>query len=301
MIHNIKYTASQVSCILQAYRTLFPRVEEELATYWDYERRRQWSCLTTNFHQASADSIQSFDKDVIALQEKIGDSLNDLSHDAIGKLFREISLRHNIGYSIGISPWTDDLLLRTFRDETRRVIIILGHDWYPIVADTKEGLYVPRSPLQRDSILDAPKYKDAIPDKLCQINDCAILFLNLYPDFRPPDAASTGSLGDYTQWIRGVGTICRLLAEQWYLQGLISWGRYVWKAMRPHVEDKDNWKRTEILDAVRCQYENGWPLRLKLNGVAIPYYAFAHPSSPNFKNKLHWAAYQAACSTLVNS
>jgi hypothetical protein len=288
------YTVSQINHILNAYKSLFPSTEGELASYWDYGRTRPWSCITTDFHRVSIETIQAFD----AAVRQIGDT--GLSHQILGQRFKGISRQYNVGYSLGISPWTDDLLLRTFSERTKFVVIILGHDWYPIVVNAKGKLVVPTPPLQQCSILDDPVYSDAIPNSLCKVEDCAVLFMNLYPDFRPPDSDITGALDNYRKWIKGLEAVCKSISQQYCLVCAISWGEHVWKAVRSHLSIE--WQQLGIMAAANRQYkhEQGKPLDLHLGGIRIPYYAFAHPSfGTNFKNESHWAAYESALSTLV--
>jgi hypothetical protein len=57
----LNYTVLQVNHILSAYKSLFPSTEGELANYWDYGQTRPWSCLTTDFHKVSIETIRTFD------------------------------------------------------------------------------------------------------------------------------------------------------------------------------------------------------------------------------------------------
>ena len=200
-----------------------------------------------------------------------------------------------MGYSLGISPWTDDLLLQTFSEKTKFVIIVLGHDWYPIVGNEIS----PTPPLQREGISDK-RYSDAIPISLRTVEDCAILFMNLYPDFRQPGAPKTGPLENYKQWVKGLEAVCKSISQQYCLVRIISWGGPVWEALRKKLGAE--WQQLGVRNAVDRQYRHGQvePIDLHLGGMKISYHAFAHPSfATNFKNELHWAAYKSAIKSLV--
>jgi len=290
------YSPSEVTHIIDAYKRLFPSTEGTLADYWDYKRTRPWSYLTTDFHTVSIEQIQSLDT-VARTIDSIG-----LTDKVLGERFRETSQKYGVGYSLGITPCTDDLLLRSFSVKTDRVVIFLGHDWYPIVTRYRGRgeLYTPFPPLRRQSIYYEPAYKDAIPENLLKTPDCAILFMNLYPDFRAPGSDKVGTLGDYTEWINGFKAVCQSISKHFYLSGVISWGQHVWQALRKNLEEE--WRRLEIMAAVARQHERGAPLNLRLDELTVPFYAFAHPSfATNFKKSSHWAAYRNACSILASN
>lgn len=94
---------------------------------------------------------------------------------------------YKVGFSIGISTWTDFLLKETFDTDKKDILIILGHDWYPIMTDLKSKRkddLDEKHPLKRNAKCLEKNYGKAIPEKLRKNAIC--LFLNLYPDFRPP-------------------------------------------------------------------------------------------------------------------
>lgn len=121
MTQSRPYHRAEVEQILTAYRTLFPEATA-LATYWDFGRKRPWSCLTTDFHRATPESVAAFDESVRKLAIAQTDPLSR------GEALRDLSLAHGVGYSLGISPWTDDLLLGTFTaaQAYRQVMAMLG-------------------------------------------------------------------------------------------------------------------------------------------------------------------------------
>ena len=300
------YSVDEVNQILDIYRRLFPATDGALAAYWDYERRRPWSLLTTDFHRDDLPSIIAFDSAVRKFETEVweryspSELLNSVADQIIvARRFRELTIAHRTGYSLGICPITDDLLFRTFSKTTTRVVILLGHDWYPIVTTLPDGRTptLPVPPFKRSSILSEKNYEPAVRP-LTTVRDCAILFLNLYPDFRGPGEKKLGSLGDYTPWVNGFIAVCESIAERFELAGVISWGDHVWKELRKRLDVP--FQHLGIMAVVKEQYKLGTALPLQLGEVTAPYFPFAHPSfGTNFKNRSHWAAYQGVCSRLI--
>jgi len=300
------YTGDEVGKIISAYRDLFPIINTELGDYWDFGHLRQWSLLTTNFHSIELSTLQTFDKAARSLDEVV--KRQDKSHllrsaDAQfiwAKKYRELAVEYRLGYSLGISPITDDLLCRTFNTETTRIVILVGHDWYPIITTAPNGidLFLPVPPLRKYSVLDEKSYEPAVRP-LMGVKDCSILFINLYPDFRGPGVDKLGSLDNYPLWVRGFGVLCESISPRFELAGVISWGSQVWQALQKTLISPFN--KLGVMAAVEEQYKRGKPLFLKFGKVMVPYFPFAHPSfATNFKKKSHWAAYQEVCSGLVN-
>jgi hypothetical protein len=300
------YSPDEVNRILGIYRTLFPRIDGVLADYWDYGRERELSLLTTDFHSVDLPATQSFDAAVRQFEAEIlqrysRSELIELVEIqiAVARRYRELAITHHMGYSLGISPITDDLLLRTFSDSPSRIIIVLGHDWYPIVTTSPDGrnLFLPIPPLRRYSVLSEKNYEPAIR-LLMQAEDCAILFLNLYPDFRGPGVNKLGALGDYIPWVRGFAAVCESIMRSFKLIGVISWGRHVWEAFQEKLAAPS--RQIGMMAAVKEQHIRRTHLPLPLGVVTVPYYPFAHPSfGTNFKNEDHWAAYKDVCSRLI--
>ena len=129
----------------------------------------------------------------------------DVDHTAIA--ICQIT-KQRVGTSIGISPWTDYWLRHTFdRNKTKNLIVLLAHDWYPIV--DKNGIWSINSPL----FVDVPygRYAKAFEPATRSRKYTALLFLNLVPDLR---VLVRVKLGAYTglglqrlrEW--SVGTAC---------------------------------------------------------------------------------------------
>lgn len=280
------YSKSEVAAILGAYRSLFPRVGSDLSRYWDHSRSRSWSFLTTDFHAVDFGEFEGFSRSV---REVAGNE-----PETIGQRLRELSKASGIGYSLGISPWTDDLLLRTFSERERKIIIVLGHDWYPIV--TRDLGYKAGAPLDRFSIYDEPAYGAAVPKDTGAI----VLFLNLYPDFRAPGMDQVGSLGDYGPWLKGMDALFEDLSSDREVVGMLSWGKHVWEALQPRLAPE--WRDLSVMRAVEVQRDRGRPHELKVGARTVPYWGFAHPSfASNFRRSSHLEAYEAACRSVCRA
>ena len=179
-----EYSNEQVEQILHAYRSIFPTISGELANYWGLQRERHWSYLTTDFHTASFQKLQSLHHRTLEI-----DALG-LGVKERGDALREASLKLGIGFSIGISPWTDNLLERTYSDTKNSAVILLGHDWYPIViSDRPSGAPLKAS----DSIHAVQKYWPTVPEAVLDGTKVG-LFFNLYPDYRPPGDPKCGNI-----------------------------------------------------------------------------------------------------------
>ena len=284
-----EYSKAEVDKILKAYRQLFPRVGAELEKYWDYAGKRQWSCLTTDFRKTNYDILRRLGDEAraVLLDDPIatGNELTNISRKLSSGCGR-------VGYSIGISPWTDDFLLRTHVAGRNRLFIVMGQDWYPIV--TERG-YRPEAPLTRDSLdlglvkKSNLRYAKAIPHGI----DATILFLNLNPDFRPPLDSTTGPTVE--DWmVSGIDALFADLSEEFEIIGMFSWGSAVWDALRGRLDSTQNGGIMEVGKL----HEGRKPLRcVRLGSGAIrsiPYWAFAHPSYPPYFNK-HRSAFDNAC------
>lgn len=186
-LNQQQYSSDQVTQILHAYRSIFPTITADLENYWGLQRERPWSYVTTNFHSATFEKLQ-------ALQERAWEIDNlSLTQEARGIALRDAALKMDVGYSIGISPWTDNLLARTYSDSKDSVVILLGHDWYPIVTgDSPSGTPLKSS----DSLHTVERYWPGAPEAVMDGTTVG-LFINLYPDYRPPGDSKCGNLNKY--------------------------------------------------------------------------------------------------------
>lgn len=243
------YTITDTQRILDAYMALLPD-HSLISDYLDIgpQRRREWSCLTTNFYDVSVNAIEQFDRAI-----RMTD-VNGLQRNDLGQYFRQLSIEHNVGYSMGISPWTDYLLNTSYKPDLKKVVIILGHDWYPIVPKNLriwDSVYPPlrKCPITGD-------YDLAIPASI-KNGEFILFFMNLYPDFRAPFADKTGSLGNanfYQPFVEGFEAICNAIATNYEIVALIVWGSDAWNALRLKIDVE--WQQRGFLESISFQHRN---------------------------------------------
>jgi hypothetical protein len=236
-------SAQEIDSILGAYRTLFPqRSDPCMRRYLDLDRHRAWSLLTTDFHRATRAMIESFHSD----REKV--QLEGLPPWKAGRLLQQLYREHPIvGGSLGISPWTDEILLCTFGPNSKRVWAIIGHDWYPVIPKSavKNDLIGPgcaflvearspkwKYPLYEDNpCIDNTSYRWALPQ--APPSDVCLLFMNLVPDLRPPDMKVEGPFPfldtclDYPKCVEGSLKLLASLSPDVELSGVVCWGACV--------------------------------------------------------------------------
>jgi hypothetical protein len=284
------YSANEVESILGAYRRLVPTIDAPLRRYWDLDHERDWSCLVSDFENIGAGQLAGFHQ---ALAQAPTSWTSPVEH---GEWLRGTSREHGVGFSLGISPWTDDLILRTFQEATREVVLVVGHDWYPIV----NPAYTPRSPLVRFSLLDEAIYARAVPVTRALEAGIGLLFINLYPDFRPPCDETTGKMPiKYGPYVDGLLALCSAAGQNFRLRGVVSWGGPVWEALQMRL-GRD--LRSGLWYMVQQVQSRRTPLSLPVADGVVPYYPFLHPSSylkPRFADPEHVEAYQAAWDSLL--
>lgn len=280
------YTDQEIKNILFAYRSLFPEIDSQLAAYWDLGSPpvREWSCLTTNFLTVTPDQVQNFAAKIRESNDRMSAFRPPYSYGAKAFLYREIARKHKVGYSLGICPWTDSLLHETFKQERRSVIIVLGHDWYPIVSDDKSNqlLYPPTKVSQ---IIDgaSPQTRSKYTQAIAPIKNlhCIVLFMNLYPDFREPGPIKVGKIKkpqpSYQSCLDGVAAACRQIRKNYRIECLLSWGSAVWSEARKRLENPRN-ACASLMGFVSEYEREGRPALLHLD-KPTRYYAFAHPSA----------------------
>lgn len=272
------YDETITNKILAAYRSIFPRMTPELAEYWGLSRQRKWAVITSDFHSASYDKFKSLHEHVVNIDS------HDLKQEAKGEALRAAAMRFGVGYSIGITPWTDHLLYESYSDEKDSVTILLGHDWYPIVTDN----HLSGTPLvSTDCLREVDRYWPGAPQAVFDGTTVG-LFLNLYPDYRPPGDRKCGSLKgygySYDQCLNGLDAVVESLSKRFRTIQLISWGANVWEAVSNRVPAVVR----NTLFKNHIENHPGVVLQAKLGGCDVPYLPTYHPSFwPNFGQKQH--------------
>lgn len=274
------YDRNQVDNILVAYRTLFPDTGGELARYWDTARKREWSYITTDFHSATYEKLADLQDRTIKIDED-----TTLGKAEKGEALRKASRDSGVGFSLGICPWTDNLLHETYASEKDSLIILLGHDWYPIVPIDRP---ISDKPLEIVGLHHVPKYKPAAPELVFTNESPVVLFLNLYPDYRPPGARTTGALPrgsySYKDCLLGLDAVIESVSSRFKSIHLISWGANTWGVLKDRVtyEGKLKGIMNQALE------QSGKVLNFNSTSQQLPYLPLAHPCfDSNFRRDFH--------------
>lgn len=269
------YEQHQVETILSAYKSLFPKIDAPLAAYMDTERSREWSYLTTNFHAASYEQFHALHRQAREIDDM------GLSADRKANALRAASKECGVGFSMGFCAWTDNLLYRTYSPDKDHLTILLGHDWYPIVPPGRQWSDSPLSCL--DTFHAVKRYHPGAPPAVLE-NTTVALFLNLYPDYRRPDANKTGNLKAFKQCMPGLDSVIASVSRQFKTIQLISWGSDQWAELSKRVSPDR--KAAGLMEHTR--HAPGRILSFPSNGIQVPYLPLAHPSfATNFRNAAH--------------
>lgn len=282
------YTRDQVKMIIGAYQHIFGPINTELREYWDLDRKRPWGCLTTNFHNATFEQYEEASRRAIEIEATILDPINR------GLALREITRDTGVGLSLGVSPWTDHSLFQAYEKNkrNRRLTIILGHDWYPIVPKRAMKPHPVDVPLSRrinecegfEGLVVSKKYirVGAVPAKILEGKEL-LLFLNFKPDFRPPNTPVTGRFDPYPRCAEGFNALVEAVSRNFKVQ-VISWGAPVWEVLRNQVSGIQ--ERLSVLK--NAEKNNGALLDLQCGQQHVPYLPLAHPCyASNFKRPQH--------------
>ncbi|MFP3559159.1 hypothetical protein SB861_52290 [Paraburkholderia sp. SIMBA_049] len=271
--------ASAVNNILDAYRHLFPTLTPELASYWNFERTGRYGLvpyLTTNFHRATYEEFEALHRHIENIVAK------DLDMFSRTTALIDASQAVGVGFSVGLSPWTDDALSLTWDRSKTRLVIILGHDWYPIVVRKRDGTYHdPDSPLwSYGGLHETKKYHYAVPQAVLDRLP-VVLFMNLVPDYRQTGAKTTGKLDGYEYWLRGFDAVLESVSHTYEDVTIISWGAHTWSVLKSRI-DTDTRPQGLLRHA---SASNGTPDRYIARGERFRYLPIPHPCEPrNFRN-----------------
>jgi hypothetical protein len=299
-----RYTDEEANSLLERYREIFPKEPKKdwdaLARYWDFGRTRRWSCSTTDFHAVSLEQIRALDAARRAWRPA-PDASPEQNGEALARLARE----HGCGYSIGINRWTDSGLHDTVRPDTRELIALVGHDRYPIV-ERGGNIDDCRLPLNIHPLLDSPDprrgggYAKGIPSaEHFRRAKIGLLYLNLVPDFRPPNTSAEGkfrfedpdSFG-YPHCAKGLREALKVARTSYHICHVVTWSKYVWKALREFAEDKAV-KKLRVKEAAKRGEADGFPWLLGEHILRIHPFPHTVPGrqSLNWTTEL-WEAYR---------
>ncbi len=151
---------------------------------------------------------------------------------------------------------------------TKSLIALVGHDWYPIVP--KKGPVEARPLLDIFPLLDSadPKWKeyaDGLPSAVeFKQASVGLLFLNLVPDFRPPDSPAEKEFPfhaptfDYSKCVTGLLAALNSAHQHLPIRSVVTWGSYVWEHLRDKAMDQPT--RLGVTLAARQYGEDGCSL-----------------------------------------
>jgi hypothetical protein len=281
---HARYSREQVDRIQSAYRALFPRLTPGLSSYWNFERKNRHGLLpylTTNFLEARYEQYEQLSERAGAIEMQCASD----AHERAARLL-EASEHERIGFSIGLSPWTDCSLERTWSADKEQLLIILAHDWYPITVqrgNTPHPVDVPLRPCGLESDVNGtPKYHYATPPAVLERKP-VVLFMNLVPDYRPPGSKPTGKLRGYEDWIIGFDAVLHSVAQRYTGIKIISWGSHTWRAMASRVREPV--RQLGIMKLATSR--KGEPLTYVSPAGEFKYLPTAHPSDRRNFDAVH--------------
>jgi len=269
------YTRDQVKLITEAYQHIFGTISPELRAYWDLDRKRAWGCLTSDFYRATYEQHQEASRRAIEIEKTILEPVQR------GEALREVTRQTGVGLSLGVCPWTDHGLFQSYakNKDKRRLTIILGHDWYPIVPPRALKPHPVDVPLRPGmGLRGLKKYISvgAVPAAIID-NDELLLFLNFKPDFRPPNTPVKGPFEPYDRCAEGFVALLNAVSREFKVQ-VISWGADVWSMLAQRVMRRSN--PPGVCIRVRDSANFGRPLELQVGRTTVPYLPLAHPCDP---------------------
>ena len=250
------YDQSQFQQIQAAYKRLFPVLTPELREYWNFEHlprtgkvhrphyaeeKKLWPYLTTNFHDSTYAQLLALSNAAIDIDHRT------LTHLERGKKLAAACEATHTGLSLGISPWTDHALFasRAWEPQRDRLIVVLGHDWYPIATHNDayvDGCHPCDVPLAKYQALDDPNlpggYRIAIPPAVKTPDErTSVLFMNLVPDLRAPGYSKEGALWGYVDWVKGLDAVLDSVMQVFDPDdvAVLAWGAYTWRAILPKL------------------------------------------------------------------
>lgn len=285
-----RYGVDDAKAIINAYRDIFPEITPELAAYFDFDRKRPWSYLTSNFHCASLEQYQRL-SDAVEQIELDAKARHPVPATELANRLVLAARKEEIGFSLGFGPWTDHGLYSTYGSgRTNRLTILVGHDWYPIVPKRAREPHPLNWPLRQDGLHMLPSHKAAdyyagVAQSVLDA-ESVLLFLNLYPDYREPEEHTTGAVkAGYAGCLDGFEAVLAATRHRYHPDDvtIISWGAYPWKILSA---------RTGISrpPGIMGMTEDlaGEPLHFRSRGHTYSYLPLAHPSEKrNFQVDFH--------------
>lgn len=284
------YLPSELEQIREAYLKLLPSPINNpgpLENFFDLNRQRKWALLTSPFHAIERRCLENFHSAWNCLKP----SFCAKPLEEIAEQLRTLALDHGCGFSLGISPWTDHALLRTIHPGTKNLIVVVGHDWYPIIPNKFDNpdMVEARSPMlcfplmeQNPLFAKWQRYATALrlPWEQHWPSETGLLFLNLVPDFRPPGMSPEGRIPfrgfdvdrdygyaeiSYGSFAQGLKALLEEVSDRFPILGVVGWGAPVREALLSVFSDS------------AIQNEGRWTFCLRSQSVS--FFPLLHPSA----------------------
>jgi hypothetical protein len=288
-----EYSQQEYLQIVDAYRSLFPTCSEELRRYWFPDQNKSWARLTSEFHSdLSYGEFKEFGNEFLNVR---GDA------EAISQLLSQ----HRVGLSIGLNPWADYLLLEHCgKKRGRGVVLIVMHNWYPLVRKGKEPI---NTPLFKDNPRESAKYARVFTP-FSRMDGPTPLFVNIFPHFLEAGAdARSGvsanqrqTVGGRRHWGRGfLAMIQDIKAE---ILGVVGFGAVVWDVLSWQFPELPCCSLSTIVKQAGKSTKASDLPRFQVNKRDIPFLPCFHPDSREmsvFKDhEDRWKDYQRLATTL---
>lgn len=279
--HIDRYEHWEAQRIIEAYREIFPNITPQLSRYWDFGRTRPWGYLTSNFHRGTLGEYEALS---VAAERLEGEARN-LSAAELAVRMIALCRTHGLGFSFGIGPWTDHALYRTYaRTSGRRLVIIVGHDWYPIVPKRTGEPHPLNWPMRQDGLHRMPEvlpgreklYYAAVTEPLLSGELGTLLFVNIFPDYRAPEERTTGKVrAGYAGCLEGFEALLAATRPHYSPDDvtIMSWGMMPWELLKQRTLVRRPGTIMEITEQLA-----GEILELRTGGHAYRYLPVAHPS-----------------------
>lgn len=199
MTESPKFSINEIEILKEKYSYIFSNSISEYEKYTDIGNRKanlsylpficsDFRKSIDEFHKAAGEIEQiKFKISELNSAGKINiDSWQQFSEfDALYQLINNTE----IGTSIGLNKFSDDLIFQWKGDNESKLLIMIGHDWYPIVTEK----YVFPSLFEIYSINDKKNGYWQLLDGFDFRNDLVLLF-NLIPGYRKPYAYTSGGI-----------------------------------------------------------------------------------------------------------
>jgi hypothetical protein len=286
------YEADDAQKIIDAYREIFPSITPDLAKYWGLDRSRPWSWLASDFHAAAVADYQAFSEAVAVLDHQA--RTRPMPADDLARRMIAICKEHGLGFSIGPCPWTDHALHRTYgKSPDRQLVVLVGHDWYPIVPKRVREPHPLSWPMRQDGLHRmagtsprAELYYCAVSQALLSGNCGTLLFLDIYPDYRAPEENAVGPVqAGYEGCLEGFEALLAATRPHYRPEDvtIVSWGSMPWELLKQRTDVR----RPGSIMAITEQLA-GSTLELKTRQAVYRYLPLAHPSEArNFQIDFH--------------